>query len=85
MKIKLALGAAMLAATIVALINTGDAIFGAFSEPLTGKILDMNWHGDIVNGVHHFSLHNYHVSLSILPVYLILALLFLWRLRSRLK
>ncbi len=62
------------AGTIVALINTGDALFGSFTEPLIGKILDVFWQGKIVNGVHYFSTENYQAALLILPVYLVIAL-----------
>ena len=62
------------AGTIVALINTGDALFGSFTEPLVGKLLDIGWDGKIVNGIHYFSAHNYQAALSLLPVYLVIAL-----------
>ncbi|HEX2548384.1 MAG TPA: MFS transporter [Gammaproteobacteria bacterium] len=71
-----------LAATVVSLINTGDALFGSFTEPLIGKFLDVLWDGTIVNNAHYFSLHNYHLALSILPIYLFLALGCLCILRS---
>jgi MFS family permease len=64
-----------LAATVVSLINTGDALFGSFTEPLIGKLLDTLWDGTMVNNAQYFSLHNYHIALSILPIYLFLALL----------
>ncbi|OGT52643.1 MAG: MFS transporter [Gammaproteobacteria bacterium RIFCSPHIGHO2_12_FULL_41_15] len=62
-----------LAATVVALINTGDALCGAFSEPLVGKFLDLLWGGQVVKHVHQFSVSNYQYSLSLLPCYLVLA------------
>ncbi|MCD6039573.1 MAG: major facilitator family transporter [Gammaproteobacteria bacterium] len=61
------------AGTVVALINTGDALFGSFTEPLIGKILDVFWQGKIVNGVHYFSTHDFQVALLLLPVYLVVA------------
>lgn len=64
-----------LAATVVALINTGDALFGSFTEPLIGKFLDVLWDGTMVNHAQYFSVHNYHLALSILPIYLFLALI----------
>ncbi len=64
-----------LAATVVALINTGDALFGSFTEPLIGKMLDIFWEGHVVDGVHVFSLQNYHMALALLPLYLLLGLL----------
>lgn len=63
-----------LAATVVALINTGDALFGSFTEPLIGKVLDLFWQGKIVNGVHYFATSDYHIAFSLLPIYLLLAL-----------
>ncbi len=63
-----------LAATVVALINTGDAFFGSFTEPLIGKVLDFFWQGKIVAGVHYFSVTDYDKALLILPVYLLSAL-----------
>lgn len=65
---------ASLAASMVALVNTGDALFGAFSEPLVGKLLDHFGGGHTVNGVHVFSLHAYHLALTTMPVYLVVAL-----------
>ena len=62
-----------LAATVIALINTGDAIFGAFSEPLVGKILDVQWTGKIIGGVHHFSVANYQHAFLLLPAYILVA------------
>ena len=66
-----------LSASVVALINTGDAILGAISEPLAGKVLDLLWHGKIVDGAHYFSVHDYHIALLMLPGYLLLAVVFL--------
>jgi len=63
-----------LAATVVALINTGDALFGSFTEPLIGKVLDLFWQGKTVNGVHFFATADYHIALSLLPVYLFVGL-----------
>jgi MFS family permease len=62
------------AGTIVALINTGDALFGSITEPLIGKILDVFWQGKIVNGVHYFSTANFQFALMLLPIYLVVAL-----------
>ncbi len=74
-----------LAATVVGLINTGDALFGAVTEPMVGKVLDMFWHGKVVNGVHYFNLQDFHLALSLLPFYLALALVFLLLLKKTFK
>ena len=64
-----------LAATVVALINTGDAILGSITEPLIGKFLDLSWTGELVNGIQAFSLHDYHLALLPLPLYLLIGFL----------
>lgn len=63
----------VLAATVVAMINTGDAIMGAFTEPLVGKLLDLGWHGKLVDGARYFLVQDYHFALALLPVYLLVA------------
>lgn len=68
-----------LTATVIAMINTSDAALDALTEPFIGKLLDLGWDGKIVNGVHQFSLYSYHLALSVLPIYLLIAaLLLLW-------
>jgi len=66
-----------LVATVIAMINTSDAVLDALTEPLIGKFLDFTWDGTVINGIHHFSLQSYHIALSILPVYLIVGCLLL--------
>ena len=70
------------AATIIALINTGDIIFSALTQPLIGKLLDANWHGKLLADVHYFSAIDYRHALSILPVYILLALILLFFIRD---
>lgn len=67
----------ILAATVVAIINVTDALWGAISEPFIGKLLDLGWTGQMLNGARVFSVHDYHTALLILPCYLILALVLL--------
>jgi hypothetical protein len=68
-----------LTATVIAMINTSDAVLDALTEPFIGKLLDLSWDGTIVNGVHQFSLHSYYIALGVLPVYLfVAAALLLW-------
>lgn len=66
-----------LVATVIAMINTSDAVLDAITEPLIGKFLDFTWDGTVINGIHHFSLQSYHIALSILPIYLIVGCLLL--------
>ena len=59
----------MVAATVVAMINTGDALFGAITEPLVGFLLDHHHTG----GSLAFSTQDFQYGLVILPGYLIVA------------
>lgn len=74
------LNQAVLAATVVGLINTGDAIFGAITEPFVGKILDLLSKDKLSASTPAFNLTDYHIAMGILPLYILLAGFFLWRL-----
>jgi MFS family permease len=65
-------------ASFVALVNTGDGLFTAASEPFVGKLLDYFWQGKIVNGVRIYSVHSYHLAMTTLPVFLLLAMVALF-------
>lgn len=67
----------IVAATVVSMINLGDPIFGSFTEPMIGKILDLSWHGQLADGIRVYSAMDYRLALSILPIYLVAAALFL--------
>lgn len=67
-----------LAGSIVALINSGDALLGAFTEPFIGKLLDWGYDGKAMIAP-IFTLKDYHHALSLLLVYLTLAGYFLYR------
>jgi MFS family permease len=64
-----------LAATVVSMINLGDPIFGSFTEPLIGHLLDLGWHGEMLNGIRVYSAMDYRIALGLLPLYLIAAAL----------
>ena len=68
----------LLAATAVGFMNAFDALFGALSDPLTGKFLDMGWTGQMVDGARYFPTGVYKMALSTLPIYLILASAFVF-------
>lgn len=70
------------AATVVAVINTSDALWGAISEPLIGKFLDVGWSGTMNNGARSFSVTDFHHALAILPLYLFMALFLLLFIRD---
>lgn len=69
------------AATVIALINTGDVIFSALTEPLIGKLLDSH-HGQGNVATSAFSLADYHYALGIIPIYILLSLIFLFFIRE---
>ena len=60
-----------IAATVVAFVNSGDAICGAISEPFIGKLLDILNPGNPIPS--HFNLSAYHIALSVLPVEILVA------------
>lgn len=64
----------ILAATAIGFMNAFDAAFGAFSDPLTGKFLDIAWDGKIVNGARIFSVDAYKAAFLTIPAYLIISL-----------
>lgn len=71
------INALTLAATVIAVINASDALWGAISEPLIGKFLDLGWDGTLVNGAREFSINNFKHALVLLPLYLAAALVLL--------
>jgi len=70
------------AATVVALVNTGDAVLGALTEPSVGKLLDCFNGGVKIKGVSVFSLSDYHIALCMLPVELVMAMVVLFYLKK---
>ncbi len=72
----------LFAATAIGFMNAFDAFFGAFSDPLTGKFLDLGWDGKLVDGARIFSVHNYKIAFITLPVYLVIALFSLIRIKE---
>lgn len=65
------------AATAMGFMNAFNALVGALSDPLVGKLLDLGWDGKMLNGARAFSLHDYHLALLAIPTYLIIALILL--------
>ena len=63
-----------LTGTVLGVMNTFDAVCEAVFEPAVGAVLDWTWDGTVVDGVHHFSVQSYHLSLLLLPLSLLVAL-----------
>lgn len=72
----------ILAATAVGFMNAFDAFFGAFSDPLTGKFLDLGWAGKMVDGARVFPVPVYKLAMLTIPIYLILSLFFLFLIKE---
>ncbi len=71
-----------LAGTVLGVMNTFDSVCEALFEPVIGAILDWTWDGKIVDGVHQFSVANYHSALLLLPLSLGLAIFLLLFIRE---
>ena len=67
-----------LTATVISMINASDAVISGITEPAIGKMLDMTWSGGTLNGIQVFTLENYHIAMSVLPLYLALAAILLF-------
>ncbi len=72
----------ILAATAIGFMNAFDALFGAVSDPLTGKFLDLGWDGKLVDGARVFSVGAYKAAFLTIPVYLLISLLTLWPIKE---
>jgi sugar phosphate permease len=66
------------AATVLGFMNTFDSVCEALSEPFIGRLLDLGWDGKFNAGARIFSVRDYHLSLSVLALFLVLALCFLF-------
>lgn len=66
-----------MAATVIAMINSGDSILGSFTEPMIGHVLDLRWDGVVQNGFPIFSVYDYRFAMSLLPLYLLISVILL--------
>ncbi len=68
------INSSLIVGTVIGVFNMGDPLFGGIADPLVGKILDLNWNGHSVHHIRIFTAHSYRLGLSVLIVYLVLAL-----------
>ncbi len=85
----------VVAATVAALINTGEPLLGALFDPLIGYFLDMNWSGQYidannniiqssVSAAHrYFDISAYHNAFLILVFSMVIAFFFLILVRDK--
>ena len=59
-----------ISATTFGFMNMLNNLGGAALQPIIGLILDKTWDGTLVNNTPLYSLENYHVALSIIPIVL---------------
>ena len=57
-----------LVATASAVTNALIMFGGIVCQPLTGKILDLFWSGTIINGDRAYSISDYQLALTLLPI-----------------
>lgn len=72
----------LITGTVLGFMNTFDSVCEAVTEPFVGQLLDLSWHGELVDGVRKFSVHDYHQSLSVLCLYLVVSLILLFFIRE---
>ncbi len=72
----------ILAATATGFMNAFDALLGAISEPFTGKLLDLNWTGKLLEGARIFSVQAYKNAFLTLPIYLSISLFVLLQIKD---
>lgn len=70
--------AKVIVATAIGFMNSLNAFFGAFTDPLTGFLLDIFWNGSFRDGAPYFSVNNYKFALAILPIYLFISFILLF-------
>lgn len=59
----------------VSFVNLLVMFGGLAFQPLVGKLLDLNWTGMMVDGVHSYSTRSYQLALTIIPVAILLGVI----------
>ena len=65
----------LMTATAIGIMNTFNALVGAVTDPLIGIFLDLFKKDTNITNIASFSTSNFHIALTILPIYLIIALI----------
>ncbi len=71
-----------IAGTAIALTNMLVMLGGNLFQPVIGKLLDMGWTGDMINGTRHYSMLNYQTALSVIPASIVIAVILVYFIRE---
>ena len=71
-----------LIATASSFTNFLTMISGFIAQPMVGKILDLLWSGDTINGLRYYSKSNYQIAFFILPLSFIVGFILTFFLRE---
>ena len=63
-----------LSGTATGFINAFCMTSGVVFQPFIGTLMNYDWNGTIVNGIPHYTLHNYVFALSVIPICMLLAI-----------
>lgn len=62
-------------ATAIALTNMIVMVGGSIFQPVMGKLLDLRWTGEILNGARVYPASAYELAISVLPIGIVLAII----------
>ena len=68
--------------TAIALTNMFVMVGGNVFQPIIGKLLDLQWSGAMVEGARTYSVTAYKLSLTVMPVAIILAIILIFFMRE---
>jgi len=76
---------ASLTGTVFAAVNMMVALIGALFQPLVGVLLDLFGENQIIDGVRIYTMHDYQIALSIIPISLVMMILSIYFLKESRK
>jgi MFS family permease len=72
-----------LSGTAFAMVNMVVMFGGVLFQPLVGKLLDLTWSGQMLNGMRTYSVEHYQIALSFLPLSLLLSAILTFFLKNQ--
>lgn len=70
------------AGSSMAFANMASVLIGAAFQPVIGLFLDLQWHGEMSNGVPFYSVHAFRFAMSALPLCLILGSIIVFKIKE---